>query len=126
MLTRELEKVYRSLDRGTGILAQWRLARGARRLYTVALDVTEIAERADTAIKFLSDMFSARLYRLAAAKVGVPDYRRLVENKLRIADALYRFMVEQFHQGRAFALELLVIIILLIELLYFFKGQITS
>jgi hypothetical protein len=33
----------------------------------------------DTSIKFLSDMFSGRLYRLAAAKVGVEDYRRLVD-----------------------------------------------
>jgi len=120
VLTRRLRQVYQSLDRETGFLARWRMARAAARLYTLLLDVTELTERADNSIKFLSDMFSARLYRLAAAKVGVPDYKELVDRKLRTADNLYRFMVEQFNQGRAFALELLVVVILIVELVALF------
>jgi len=116
VLTRRLRQVYKSLDGDTGILGRWRLARAAARLYTLLLDVTELTERTDNSIKFLSDMFSARLYRLAAAKVGVPDYKELVYRKLRTADSLYRFMVDQFNQSRAFALELLVVVILIIEL----------
>ncbi len=115
LLTRELEGVYRSLDKGTRFWRRWRLAREATRLHTVLLDVTELSERADNAIKFLSDMFSARLYRLAAAKVGVIDYKNLVNQKIRTAEDLYRFMVDQFHQGRAFAIEVLVVIILVVE-----------
>jgi hypothetical protein len=30
-------------------------------------------------------MFAARLYRMATAKIGVPDYRNLVEQKLQSA-----------------------------------------
>lgn len=116
VLTRRLKQVYQFLDRGTGFFARWRLARASARLYTLLLDVTELTERTDNSIKFLSDMYSARLYRLAAAKVGVPDYKELVDRKLRTADGLYRFMVEQFHQSRAFALELLVVVILIVEL----------
>src|SRR5436190_2642142 len=56
-------------------LTRWKLARAATKLHTVLLDVAELTEHADNAIKFLSDMFSARLYKLAAAKVGVPDYK---------------------------------------------------
>jgi len=84
--------------------------------------VNELTERADNAIKFLSDMFSARLYKLAAAKIGVPDYKTLVNQKLRTAEDLYRFMVDQFHQSRAFVLELMVVIILIIDLVYLFHG----
>ncbi len=47
------------------------------------LGLMELAERTDNSDKFLSDMFHARLYRLAASRVGVPDYRRLVEQKLK-------------------------------------------
>jgi hypothetical protein len=68
-------------------------------------------------------MFSARLYKLAALKVGVPDYKDLVQKKLRTAEDLYRFMVDEFNQSRAFVLELLVVIILIIELIYFFRGK---
>jgi hypothetical protein len=123
LLTRELEGVYASLDKGTGMLARWRLARAATKLHTVFLDVTELTEHADNAIKFLSDMFSARLYKLAAAKVGVPDYKDLVTKKLKTAEELYRFMIEQFNQSRAFALELMVVIILIIELVFLFGGK---
>jgi hypothetical protein len=123
LLTRELENVYASLDKGTGMLARWRLARDATKLHTVLLEVTELTEHADNAIKFLSDMFSARLYKLAAAKVGVPDYKDLVTQKLQTAEELYRFMVDQFNQSRAFVLELMVVVILIIELVYLFRGK---
>ncbi len=123
LLTRELESVYASLDEGTGILARWRLARAATKLHTVLLDVNELTEHADNAIKFLSDMFSARLYKLAASKVGVPDYKDLVTQKVQTAEELYRFMVDQFNQSRAFFLELTVVIILVIELIWLFRGK---
>jgi len=42
---------------------------------------------------------------------------------LQTAEDLYRFMVEQFNQSRAFVLELMVVVILIIELVYFFKGK---
>jgi hypothetical protein len=123
LLTEELERVYKLLDEGTGFFAQWRLARSATGLHTVLLDVAELTEHADNAIKFLSDMFSARLYRLAALKVGVPDYKDLVTRKVHTAEELYRFMVDQFNQSRAFFLELTVVVILVIELVYLFKGK---
>jgi hypothetical protein len=59
--------------KGRETFAQWRLARSAAILHTVLLDVAELTERADNAIKFLSDMFAVRLYKFATAKVGVHD-----------------------------------------------------
>jgi hypothetical protein len=124
LMTRELENVYDFLEAGgTGLWSRWSTARAASNLHTVLLDVSELTEHADNAIKFLSDMFSARLYKLCAAKVGVPDYKDLVKEKLQTAEDLYRFMVEQFNQSRAFVLELMVVVILIIELIYFFKGR---
>ena len=123
LLTEELAIVYAALDKGTGMLARWRLARAATKLHTVLLDVNELTERADNAIKFLSDMFSARLYKLAAAKVGVPDYKDLVTQKLQTAEDLYRFMVDQFNQARSFVLELAIVIILVIEIIFLFRGK---
>ena len=123
LLTRELASVYDFMDHGSGIWARWRTARRASRLHTVLLDVDELTERADNAIKFLSDMFSARLYKVAASKIGVTDYKDLVNQKVHTAEELYRFMVDQFHQSRAFLLELMVVIILIIDLVWLFKGK---
>jgi hypothetical protein len=124
LMTKELENVYDFLEAGGhGLWSRWRTARAASKLHTVLLDVNELTERADNAIKFLSDMFSARLYKLCAQKVGVPDYKDLVKEKLQTAEDLYRFMVDQFNQSRAFVLELMVVVILIIELVYFFRGK---
>jgi len=126
LMTKELENVYDFLEAGgsgTTWWSRWRTANAASKLHTVLLDVNELTERADNAIKFLSDMFSARLYKLCAQKVGVPDYKDLVKEKLQTAEDLYRFMVEQFNQSRAFVLELMVVVILIIELVYFFRGK---
>jgi hypothetical protein len=123
LLTRELARVYDALETNSSLFGRWRLPREASRLQTVLLDVTELTERADNAIKFLSDMFSARLYRLAAAKVGVHDYKSLTQEKLRTAEDLYRFLIDEFHQSRTFWLEVMVVLILLIELAYVFRGK---
>ena len=124
LLTRELEGVDDFLENGgTSLWSRWRTARAATKLHTVLLDVDELTEHADNAIKFLSDMFSARLYKLAAAKVGVPDYKDLVQQKLKTAEELYHFMVDQFNQSRAFVLELMVVVILVIELVMLFRGK---
>ncbi len=122
-LTRELAGVYTLVKQRAGILRRWTLRREALRLNGITVEITELAERADTAIKFVSDMYSARLYRMTAAKVGVPEYKDLVNEKVRTAESLYRFLIDEFHQSRGFVLELMVVIILIIELFYVFKGK---
>ena len=121
VLTRVFEKVYDTLEH-RGTLRRWKMAGEAERLNTLRLDVMELTERTDNAIKFLSDMFYARAYRVAASRVGVTDYRNLVEEKLRTARELYDFMVNEFHQARAFLLEAMVVAILVIELVHLFRG----
>jgi hypothetical protein len=123
LLTGILDSVYDTLGQKRSRLARWRMSRSANRLHTVLLEVSELTEHVDNAIKFLSDMFAARLYRLASGKVGVPDYRDLVGQKLKTAEDLYEYMVEQHNQNRAFWLEFTVVLILLIELYYFFRGK---
>ncbi len=121
VLTRVLQRVYKTLER-SGSWRRWKMAGEAERLNTLRLDITELTERTDNAIKFLSDMFYAKVYRMAAKRVGVDDYRNLVEEKLRTAGELYEFMTNQFHQARGFVLEVMVVAILVIELLHLFRG----
>ncbi len=123
VLSALLEGVYKSLEKKAGAFARWRLASQAQHLNKIRLDIRELTERVDTSIKFLSDMFSARLYRLASARLGVEDYRRLVESKLHTAGELYEFMMDQFHEGRAFVMELVIIVILIIDLVFIFRGK---
>ncbi len=122
ILTYVLANVYKTLEHRGGLFRRWKMAREAERLNTLRLDITELTERTDNAIKFLSDMFYARAHRIAASRVGVPDYRNLVEEKLRTAGELYDFMMNEFHQARAFVLEAMVVAILVIELVHLFRS----
>ena len=123
VLTRVLNNVYRRLGLRGRFLRRWKMAGEAERLNAMRLDIRELTERTDNSIKFLSDMFYARAYRMAANRVGVPDYRNLVDQKLRIAGELYEVMVNEFHQARAFVLEAMVVAILVIELIHLFAWR---
>lgn len=123
ILTRELERVYDIVETRKGLFYGWRMRSAAARLRTMLVDVTELTERTNNALKFVGDMFFARVYKLCAVKIGVTDYQALVQEKLHTADELYDFMIEEFHQARAFLLEFIVVLILLIELFFLFRGK---
>jgi hypothetical protein len=123
LLTQELQEAYRFLESRRGPLARWRMRPGASRLRAVLLEVTELTERTNHALKFVGDMFSARFYRLCADKIGVAEFQALVEEKLQTAGDLYDFMIEQFNEARGFLLESIVVIILIIELFFLFRGK---
>ena len=112
VLTRVLKRAYDSLDHPRGLFSSWKLAAEAKRFNGLRLEITELAERTDNAIKFLSDMFYARVYQLASSKIGVNDYRHIVDDKQRIARQVYDSMVSEFRDARTFTLELMVVIIL--------------
>ncbi len=122
LMTRLLSDVYRTLDEKRNLItSRWSLPRDARRVNTIRLDVMELTERIDNAIKFVSDMYYARVYRLAAARMGVNEYRTLVDEKLLTVGQLYDFMVDQFNESRSFFLEIVVTILALGDLLLWFK-----
>jgi hypothetical protein len=123
ILTRELERVYDFVETRKGLLYGWRMRPAAAHLRTMLLDVTELTERTNNALKFTGDMFFARVHKLCAVKIGVTDYQALVQEKLHTADELYDFMIEEFHQARGFLLEFIVVLILIIELFFLFHGK---
>ena len=77
LMTQLLSDVYTALEkRRNALFSRWSVPRDAKRVNTIRLDVMDLTERIDNAIKFVSDMYYARLYRLAATRMGVPDYRK--------------------------------------------------
>jgi hypothetical protein len=123
-MTRVLGDVYNSLDRKQHVLlSRWTLPREANRLNTIRLDVMDLTERIDNAIKFVSDSFYALVYRTAANRAGVPEYRDLVEKKLATARELYDFMMSQFNETRLFLLEAAITVLCLLDVLLLLRGR---
>jgi hypothetical protein len=120
LMTRLLSDVYDVLEAKRNLLLQrWSLPRDAERFNTIRLDVMELTERVDNAIKFVSDVYYARVYRTAAARLGVSEYRNLVDEKLRTMGELYDFMIDEFNQSRSFVLELAVAVMALLDVILF-------
>ena len=123
-MTRVLADVYTSLDRKHNVLlSRWALPREADRLNTIRLDVMDLTERIDNAVKFVSDSFYALAYRLAASRAGVTEYRDLVEKKLNTARELYDFMMAQFNETRLFLLEAAITVLCLLDVLLLLRGR---
>lgn len=124
LMTRLLSEVYAALERKRNVLfSRWSLPRDARRFNTIRLDVMELTERIDNAIKFVSDVYYARLYRLAATRMGVSEYRALVDEKLRTVGELYDAMVDQFNEARSFVLEVGVAILALLDIILWLRAK---
>jgi hypothetical protein len=124
VMSRALTELYDALERQrSAVLSRWTLSRDARRINRIRLDVTELTERIDNDLKFVSDVYYARIHRLAAKSMGVSEYREMVDEKLRTARELYEFMVGQFNEARSFILELAVAILVLLDLIYLIRGR---
>jgi hypothetical protein len=123
-MTRVMGDVYNSLDRRQNVLlSRWSLPREANRLNTIRLDVMDLTERIDNAIKFVSDSFYALAYRTAATRAGVPEYRDLVEKKLATARELVDFMNAQFNEARLFLLEAAITVLCFLDVLLLLRGK---
>lgn len=123
-MSRVLAEFYTSLEQKRNVLVErWKLPREAKRFNTIRLDVMDLTERIDNAIKFVSDIYYAKIYRLAATRMGVQDYRKLVEQKLETFGELYDSMVDQYNETRSFVLEVLVAILAVLDVIFLFRGK---
>lgn len=122
-LTDVLADFYLALEKKRNTLsARLTLPRESQRFNTIRLDVMELTERIDNAIKFVSDIYYARIYRLAATRMGVEDYRNLVDQKLDTFGELYDSMVDRFNETRSFVIELLIAILAALDVIFLFRD----
>ena len=97
-------------------------ARAARRVHALFIDVNELTDRTENALNFIGDVYAARLFTLAGARLDLERWKTSVGEKLKTLDDIYRFSVEQVSMSRGQFLELTVVAILVIELVLLFAG----
>jgi hypothetical protein len=118
LLDAELARLYPDLQRSRWLdrLAGRRHTRAARRVQALMLDVNELTDRIQNAVKFVGDVFAARLLGNVAARIGVDRWKRNVDEKLKALDDIRRFSVEQASSVQANTLELAIALICALEL----------
>ena len=124
LLDDELARIYADLQQ-----PRWghswfgrRYTRAARQVHALFIDVNELTDRTENALKIAGDVFTARLYTLTAARLGLDHWKGNVQEKLKTLDDIYRFAVEQTAMTRGELLELMIVAILVLELVLFFAG----
>ena len=124
LLDAELERIYPQLQR-SGWRRRWSGApplRAVRQVHSLFIDVTELTDRTENALKIVGDVYAARLFALAAARLGLNRVEGSVQEKLRTLADIYRFAVEQTSMARGEFLELIVVLILVLELVLIMAG----
>jgi hypothetical protein len=124
LLDRELEGIYGQLLR-PGWAQSWfgrRYTRAARHVHALFVDVNELTDRTENALKIAGDVYAARLFALAASRLGLQRWKSNVEEKLRTLDEIYRFAVEQAGMTRGEFMELTIVLILVLELVLLLLG----
>jgi hypothetical protein len=124
LLDLELERIYPQLQR-TGWRYTWlarRYTHATRQVHSLFIDVNELTDKTENALKIVGDVYAARLFTLAGARLGLSQWKASVQEKLKTLDDIYRFAVEQTSMARGEFLELVIVLILVLELVLLLTG----
>ena len=124
LLDAELASIYGRLQRPRWY-ESWvgaRPTRAARQVHSLFIDVNELTDRTENALKFIGDIYAARLFSLVADRLGLDRWKANIQEKLKTLDDIYRFAVEQTAMSRGQFLELTIVLILVLELLLVYMG----
>jgi len=118
LLDAELARIYAGLQTGGWLrtLLGRRYIRAARQVHGFFIDVNELTDKTENALKIAGDVYAARLFGLAAARLGLDRWKGNVSDKLKTLDDIYRFAVEQTAMSRGETLEIMIVLILIFEL----------
>jgi hypothetical protein len=119
LLDAELIRIYAALQQESW-RPTWlgrRYTRAARQVHSLFIDVNELTDRAENALKIAGDVYAARVFALAAARIGLEQWKSNVRDKLKTVDDIYRFAVEQASIARGEFLELTIVILIVLELI---------
>jgi len=119
LLDKHLDEIYKW--KGERQHAHWlsgkRIAeRQAEKLRYLLVDVQELSDRAENALKMIGDAYYARMYRGVAARFALNDWQKQIESKLDSVGTVYRFATDQAQHARSEFLEIIVIILIGMEI----------
>lgn len=118
LLDRELDAIYKMQPgRPARSLRGSHEAERAAALRYLIVDVLELIDRSSNALKIVGDAYYARIYRAAAARLGLEDWQHQIDAKLASVRDMYRFFSDQAQSSRDEFLEIIIIVLIALELI---------
>lgn len=116
LLDRELDSIYKMQPGETSrSLRGRREAEQAATLRYLIVDVRELIDRSSNALKVVGDAYYARIYRTAAARLGLADWQRQIDTKLASVGEMYRFFNDEARSRRDEFLEVVIVVLVGVE-----------
>jgi hypothetical protein len=116
LLDRELDSIYKMQPGATvRSLRGRREAEQAATLRYLIVDVLELTDRSSNALKVVGDAYYARIYRSAAARLGLADWQRQIDTKLASVGEMYRFFSDEARSRRDEFLEVIIVVLVAFE-----------
>jgi hypothetical protein len=123
LVDKELRRVYDHVERAGMRLLRSPYGKLTREMLGRYMELTEFTERTDNALKAVGDFYLARLYLAAIHRFRVPEWRESVESKLEIVSRAYSLLKGDVDVERTTALEIIVVVLILVELVAALRGH---
>jgi hypothetical protein len=120
LLDRELHAIYDEMEarRVVSRVFTRRYLRLQRRTATLLLELSEMIERLENAVKIIGDFYLARLYQGAVRRFRLPAWQETVLRKQKLLAGVHELLNDAADTRRAELLELTVILLILWEILF--------
>ena len=118
-LDRELSAIRGEVERarGSGLFTR-RYNRLMRRTAALLVDMSEMVERVENAVKIVGDFYLARLYQAALRRFRLPSWQESVLRKHGMLAEVNRMLSDGADTRRAEFLEITIIVLIAWEILY--------
>jgi hypothetical protein len=124
LLDRELGAIYREIDARHATLAAApgiftrRYMKLQRRTAALLLEISEMTERLENAVKIIGDFYLARLYQSAVRRFRLRAWEESVLRKQELLAGVNALLADAANTRRAELLEVTIILLILWEILY--------
>lgn len=119
LLDRELDQVYDRVALGT---RAWNpflpnaFPQLSRYLTSLLVEVTDITERVDNSLKFIDDLYLAKVYERAAARFRIAHWQASVQRKLALVQSVHQVVQSRIQASRSLLLELAIVLLIVTEI----------
>jgi hypothetical protein len=81
------------------------------------IESTILSERVGNSLKLIGDLYLSRIHAAGAAKLHLPEWDRIISDKLQILDEFYERLDDRLRTAQSHALELTIVVLIIVELL---------
>jgi hypothetical protein len=119
LLDTALHRIYDEIEAGGSPVANVftrRYRKLQRRVAALLLEISEMIERLENAVKIVGDFYLARLYQAAVRRFRLPAWQETVLRKQRLVAEVNDLIGDAADTSRAELLELAIILLIVFEI----------